>query len=228
VGSTPEFRKAFVARLKQACDESKLVPLPGQGRQQFIAERLGVAPEAVSKWFKGVSMPMPEKMALLAELLEVDHSWLAHGISPEMDRAERKLHAKESSGAVHLVFGMIMLAGGHCGEPSKSDPRAEYVDFYATMRGSVYPMHVALAREVAKDKYEVLLPKEYRDVRTVAVIPAGPGKYHFLDMRLPLIEEYKVRKAGMISLGIGRVDGKRYMTGSALWPQIKVFGEELA
>jgi hypothetical protein len=46
MGSTAEFRKAFVARLKQACDQSKLVPLPGQGRQQFIADRLGVGAEA--------------------------------------------------------------------------------------------------------------------------------------------------------------------------------------
>lgn len=225
MGSNPEFRKAFVARLKQACDESKLIPLPGQGRQQFIAERLGVAPEAVSKWFKGVSMPKPDKMTFLAELLEVDQAWLAYGISPEMDRADRKLHAKESSGAVHLVFGMIMMAGGHCGEPSKSDPRSEYVDFYATMRGSVYPMHIALGRETAKDHFEVLLPKEYKDVRCIAVIPGGAGKYVFLDMPVAMIDEYKTRKTGMFAINIARVDGARYMTGSAKWPQIKSFEE---
>lgn len=34
MSSTPEFRKAFVARLKQSCDESKLIPQPGLGRLQ--------------------------------------------------------------------------------------------------------------------------------------------------------------------------------------------------
>jgi transcriptional regulator with XRE-family HTH domain len=227
MGSTPEFRSAFVARLKQACDESKIIPLPGQGRQQFIADRLKLAPEAVSKWFKGVAMPKPDKMALLAELLEVDQSWLAYGISPEMNPRERRLHAKESNGAVHIVFGMILLAGGHCGEPSPNDPRRGYVDFYATMRGSVYPIHVALAREVGKDTFEVLLPKEYRDVRSIAVLPMGQGKFQFLDMPLPMIEEYKARKTGLFSLTISKVDANRFMTGSAQWPKIKTF-EEIA
>lgn len=65
MGSTVEFRKAFVGRLKQSCDESKHIPLPGHGRQQFIVDRLKVTPEAVSKWFNGVSMPRPDKMEAL-------------------------------------------------------------------------------------------------------------------------------------------------------------------
>ena len=109
MGSDPSFRKAFVARLKQACDESKLVPLPGQGRQQFIVDRLKVSPEAVSKWFNGVSMPHPARMADLAELLEVDHSWLHYGIKPEMDRKERREFTRELEGAVLLVQGSIAL-----------------------------------------------------------------------------------------------------------------------
>lgn len=85
MGSTPEFRKAFVARLKQACDESTLVPDVGRGRQQYIADRLQVGAEAVSKWFHGVAMPRPDKMAKLAELLETDQSWLTFGIAPDPD-----------------------------------------------------------------------------------------------------------------------------------------------
>lgn len=225
MGSTPDFRRAFVGRLKQSCDESKHIPQPGQGRQQYIVDRLGVTPEAVSKWFNGVSMPRPDKMELLADLLECDQAWLAYGITPEMDRTERRIHARESDGAAQLVLGMIMLAGGHCGQPQPSDPRFHYVDFYATIRGSVYPMHVGLAREISKDIFEVIIPKEYKDVRCVAVIPAGPGKYHFIDLALPLIEEHKVRKQGSFMLPISRADTSKYVTGRDVWPRIRVFGE---
>lgn len=225
MGSTPDFRKQFVARLKQACDESKVIPLPGQGRQQMIADRLGTTAEAVSKWFKGVSMPSHDKMPFLAELLEVDQAWLAHGISPEMDRLERKTFAREADGAVYLVRGMIMLAGGHCGQPAATDPRSEYVDFYTTLRGAVYPMRVSLARELSRGHFEILVPKEYRDVRSIGVIPVAPGKYMFIDMPLSMIDEHKVRKAGSFMLPVSQVESGRFTSGSDVWPRIKSFGE---
>ena len=153
MGSTVEFRKAFVGRLKQSCDESKHIPLPGHGRQQFIVDRLKVTPEAVSKWFNGVSMPRPDKMEALAELLECDQAWLAYGIQPEMDRDERRQHKRESDGAVQLILGMMLLAGAHCGQPRLTDPRNEYVDFYATVRGTVYPVHVSMAREASSGMF---------------------------------------------------------------------------
>lgn len=225
VGSTVEFRRAFVSRLVQACEGSSYVPPPHKGRQQYISEKLGVAPEAVSKWFHAVSMPRPDKMERLAELLGVEQTWLTFGISPEMDRQERKAHAKVSDGAVHLAMGLAMLAGAHCGLPGPRDRRGAYVDFYMTIRGSVYPIHVSLARELSKDVYEVLIPKEYNDVRSLGVIPAGIGRYHFIDMPLHLIEEHKTRKSGMFAINISRVDSSRYVTGAATWPRIRSFSE---
>lgn len=225
MGSTADFRKAFVTRLVQACDESKVIPPPYQGRQQEIAKALGVAPEAVSKWFKGVAMPLPAKMAALAALLQVDHSWLAFGLAPEMERSERKVHAREADGAVHLVIGMVLLAGGHCGTPQKSDPRSEYVDFYVTTHGSVFPVHVALGRETSPAEFELLLPKEYADVRCIGVMPVGGGKYHFLNLPLELINEHKSRKAGGIALNIVRGDASKYFSDEDAWPRIRSFSE---
>lgn len=224
MGSTLEFRVAFVSRLKQACDESALIPPPHKGRQQMIADRLGVAPEAVSKWFKAVAMPRPDKMENLAEMLGVDQSWLAFGISPEMDRGERKAHARQVDGAVYLTMGLITLGGGLVGMPSKNDPRKHYVDFYATIRGSVYPMHIALARETSKGTYEALLPKEYADTRCLTVVPAPAHRYHILFMPLNMVEEHKRRKSGHVQIGFGRMDS-RYITGSDVWPQIRDFTE---
>lgn len=132
MGSTLEFRNGSVKRLVQACDESKLIPPPHKGRQQVIAERIGVAPEAVSKWFKAVSMPRPDKMERLAELLQVDQSWLAFGINPERDRQERKAHAREIDGAVHLVMGLI--PGTSDGTP---DPTSAPIPRHRTTRMQV-------------------------------------------------------------------------------------------
>lgn len=225
MGSTPEFRKAFVARLKQACDESTLIPKPGQGRQQMIADRLGVGAEATSKWFKGVSMPRPDKMAMLADLLEVDQSWLVFGIEPELDRSERRMQAKASDGAIHYVWGLIMLAGGHCGEPSSRDPRGAYVDCYATLRGSVYPLCIRLASDSGRDQYIVNVPVEYKSARVIVVVPVGPGRYDCIDLPMEVIDEYKERSKGEYRLTFTNGQGGRYFFGSQQIMRIKNFAE---
>jgi transcriptional regulator with XRE-family HTH domain len=211
--------------LKEACDESSLIPDPGKGRQQMIADRLGVGAEAVSKWFKGVAMPRPDKMAMLADLLETDQSWLTFGIQPELDRSERRLHARESDGAVHYVWGLLALAGGHCGEPSQRDPRAAYVDFYATLRGSVYPLSVRLATDNGRDQFNVTVPVEYRSTRVIVVIPVGPGRYDCIDLPIEIIDEYKERKGGEYRLTFSNGQGGRYFFGSQQIQRIKNFGE---
>lgn len=225
MGSTPEFRKAFVARLNQACAESTIVPQVGRGRQQYLADHLEVGAEAVSKWFKGVAMPRQDKLARLAEILETDQSWLAFGIKPELDRKEMRLHARESDGARHLVLGLIMLAGGHCGEPGKNDPRKAYVDFYATLRGSVYPMHVSLAREVSSGHYEVLVPREYRDVRAIVVVPQRAGRYDFLDLPFEVIKEHSTKKGGDNAVAFSSPEPGKYFCGRDPLNRIKNFGE---
>lgn len=225
MGSTAEFRKAFVVRLKEACDGSRLVPPPHKGRQQYISQQLGVAPEAVSKWFKGVAMPRPDKIERLAEILQVEQTWLAFGVSPEMDRQERKAHAREVDGAVHFVMGLSMLGGAICGHPGPRDPRASYVDFYATIRGSVYAVHVCLGREVSRDRYELVIPKEYDDVNCVAVIPKSPGKFDQLELPVDMIEAHKTKKSGDYCLIIDRSEASKYSTGRASWPRIRYFGD---
>lgn len=225
MGSTAEFRKAFVQRLKEACDGSKVVPPPHKGRQQYISQQLGVAPEAVSKWFKGVAMPRPDKVERLAELLNVEQTWLSFGISPEMDRQERKAHAREVDGAVHLVMGHLMLDGAHCGFPGPRDPRREYVDFYATIRGSVYMIHVSLAREVSRDRFEITVPKEYEDVNCIGVIPVSRSRYDFIDLNADLITEHKTKKSNGFTLLVDRSDTSKYTTGSSTWPRIRFLGD---
>lgn len=202
-----------------------MVPPHGQGRQRFIAQHLDIGRELVSKWFKAVALPNPEHMQKLADLLECDHSWLALGIVTEMSPREKRMQGRESDGAVHLVWGMLSLAGAYCGMPGETDPRAEYVDFYATVRGTVYPIHVVLAREVSPGQYDVALPRHHDSARCIAVVPAGASKYHFLDLAAPLVKEHHKKKGSVLNIAISRVDSKRYQTGSAQWPRIQSFGD---
>jgi transcriptional regulator with XRE-family HTH domain len=217
---------AFAKRLIQACDQSSTVPPHGQGRQITIAKRLGVTQEAVRKWFAAEAIPRQAKMKELASVLEVEEPWLALGITPELNRAEKRLRARNIDGAVLLVMGLNMLAGASCAQPGEKDPKREYVDFYSILRGSQFAVHVTLAREVSPGSFEMMLPKEFRDVRNIAVIPVGKGKYDFVDLVVSRVDEHKARKAGDYALVMGRMDG-RYITGNYTWTRIKNF-EELA
>lgn len=221
--TTVEHRKGFVQRMTEACDDSQLIPPHGQGRQRMIAERTGVAQETVSKWFKGVAMPRPEPMRLLCDLLEVEQTWLALGVRTQLNSGERRVQARESEGAVHLVWGHISLSGGHCGAPGQNDPRKDYVDFYATVAGSVYPIHVTLARELSRGRFEYTVPKEVTDVRCIGVTANG-NRFDFLDMTADMILEHKHRKTGAWVVTVSRIDN-RYITGADEWRRIKSFGE---
>lgn len=225
MASTSDFRRAFVERLNRACDEAPFVPERDKGRQNYIVEKLGVSPEAVSKWFRGIAMPRPDMMKKLAELLETDESWLALGVTPEVDRTSRKLQAKRSDAATHLVWGIVGLAGGHCGAPPDKDPRASYVDFYATYHGVVHPVHVTLARKLADDRYEVIVPKEYKEVRVIAVVQAGALKYHLLHLPFEVIEKCKTKKGGALAIEIERADRDRYVAGRTVIPNIRSFDD---
>lgn len=217
---------AFAKRLATACDQSTTVPPHGQGRQITIAKRLGVTQEAVRKWFAAEAMPRQQKMRELATFLEVEEPWLALGITPELNRTEKRLRARNVDGAVLLVMGLNMLAGASCAQPGEKDPRREYVDFYSILRGSQFAVHVTLARELSSGRYEVMIPREFRDVRNICVVPVGRGRYDFLDLVVSRVDEHKNRKAGDYNLTMGRNDG-RYVTGNHTWTRIKNF-EELA
>jgi transcriptional regulator with XRE-family HTH domain len=226
-----EHRKDFVRRLVAACNESKLIPGHGQGRQRMIAERMDVSQETVSKWFKGVSLPDPETLEKLADLLEVDLSWLALGVkaqsytSPE----QRRVQASQSNGAVHLVWGMFELEGARCGLPDKKDSRAAYVDFYVGLRGTTTPINVSLGRLVSDGVYELALPREYDEVRCIGVLrlatKSSTPKYCFLDLLETLIHEHKQTKKGPPIVQVNCVEKGVYKTGAGKWPEVKFAGD---
>lgn len=214
----------FAQRLKQACDDSKIIPEYGKGRQVAIANRLGVTQEAVRKWFVGEAVPRPNKMRELAEYLEIDEPWLALGIKPELDRHEKRRNLITLNGAVHLVAGMIMLEGGMVAFPRNDDPRGGYVDLYAIMRGAQMAVHVSHARLISEGRYEVQIPREFEDVKCIGLMNGTPGKFNFLNLTRPIIEAHKIRKSGDYVLSINVVEGKFYC-GANQVTKFKTFGE---
>lgn len=221
-----EHRKEFVRRLNQACDQSKLIPPHGQGRQRMIAERMKVSQETVSKWFKAVAMPPPDTLKALADLSEVDYSWLALGIHTKgyTPPNERRIQARESSGAVHLVWGMWEMNGAQCGLPAANDTHSDYVDFYVTLRGTMTAVHVSVAQPVSKGRYELVLPREYDEVRCIGVVRVGACKYHYLDLTEELIHEHKQMRKGLPTITINIVEKGIYKTGASKWSLVK-FGD---
>lgn len=214
----------FATRLKQACDDSAAIPEYGKGRQVVIANRLSVTQEAVRKWFAGEAQPRPKKMKELAEYLDVEETWLALGAKPEFDRAAKRKNLAALDGAVHVVSGLIMLEGGSVAFPRPEDPRAEYVDLYAIMRGAQMAIHVSMAREISKGRFTFLIPRNYIDVKCIGVVRVGVGKFHFLNLKKSLIDEHKLKQSGDYVVSAALHDGK-YIVGSDMWPRFKTFGE---
>ncbi|EJD6508509.1 helix-turn-helix domain-containing protein [Providencia rettgeri] len=69
-------REKFASRLAQAAKDAGYSE---HGKATEIAEKLGLTPKAVSKWFNAESIPRQDAMNKLAELLRVEVVWLQHG-----------------------------------------------------------------------------------------------------------------------------------------------------
>jgi hypothetical protein len=215
--------KEFSRRLNQACDDSPNVPEYGKGRQVVVAGKMDVSQEAVRKWFAGESMPKSDKVKKLADFLEVDRAWLALGEKPELARDEKKSVLRTLDAAVNIVAGTIKLKGANCFAPSDSDPRKDYTDFCAGIRGVMHSIHVTSAREVSGGTFELVVPREFQNVRCVGFLPDPKNLYHLIDMPTDFIERNKVRHAGDFVVTIDYVDGC-YKSGKDIWPNFNPLG----
>lgn len=218
--------EGFVRRLNQACDDvPHIIPPHGEGRQIELAKKMGMSQEGVRKWFAGEAMPRREMMRKLASVLEVEEPWLALGIMPELSRDEKKINARNVDGAVLVAMGMITMAGGVCALPQDDDQRKGYVDFYAILRGTQMAIHVSLARNVAPSVWEIIVPREYKEVRTLAVLPLNNNRYDFIDLDAVHAPKYFYRKSGAFGLSLTKGTEGAYTVGDIVMKRIKHFGE---
>lgn len=218
--------KAFARRLHQAAEDRPDVPPFGLGRQTWIKERMGVSHEAVRKWLTGESRPRPATMKKLAALLGVDEAWLSLGVSPDLQPKEREARNALADGAVNVFTGLVQMNGGHVAFPGPDDPRGDYVDLYAIIRGAQYSVHVTPGEGTSIDVFKFRVPKEYPHCSVVGVIHTSPMHCVFISMRLGLLEKLGIRRGGHFEVIVHHSDGK-YTTGSDEWPILHALTDRL-
>ena len=222
--AVPVRDKAFAGRLKKAVEGVPNIPEFGHGQQTWLCTRMDVSPEAVRKWFSGEARPRPVMMKRLADVLEVDEAWLSLGVAPDVGPKERKVRNAIADGAVNVLAGLIQMSGGHVAFPSKNDPRVEYVDLYAIVRGAQLAMHISLAQEVSDNVFRFDVPREYQDCTVVGIVQHSPVRCDFIQLTQTLIDKHRIRKGGYYSIAMSKLDGE-YVTGQDRWPRIKSFTE---
>jgi hypothetical protein len=141
----PEFAK----RITGACDSNPHCPPLHKGRLTWIQSELKrhfkqrVSVETVRKWFAGEAKARPDKVAMLAELLQVDVSWLSLGIDKGLAPRELRARGREIDGAVNIVAGLIEMDGGHAAFASDAEQKRG-IDLHAIIKGAKYDFHVAV------------------------------------------------------------------------------------
>ncbi len=226
--------RAFALRLQKACDDNPRVPGYNRGRQAWVrsqlVERFGmnVSNETVSKWFTGVARPRPEKISVIAQLLEVDEAWLVLGVGNEVEPREVRIRNALADGAVNVVAGFIQMCGGHPAFPEADDARARGgapVDLYAIIKGTHYPIHVVVA-QAADGAFRCNVPYEHAERVVLAVVQREALLCDFLELTGDMIEAHGVRRSGFIEVRLTPTAGG-YETDGAVWPRISTFADGL-
>lgn len=214
---------SFANRLKAACDGNSSIPIYGKGRQTWVKDQVGVSLEAVRKWFEGEARPRPAKLAKLAKALAVDESWLALGITPDLQPKGRVLHNARAAGAVNVFMGLVQLNGGSCAIPASSDPVSDYVSFYTIREGTQTSYHVVTANPIGDGKYRITLPNEYSRCAVIGAVHASPLHVEFFRMPHEMIERNAVAKGGYVTLELQR-EGSGFVSGEGdRWPALGKF-----
>jgi transcriptional regulator with XRE-family HTH domain len=217
--------EGFVVRLNNACDDvPHIIPPHGEGRQIELAKRMGMSQEGVRKWFAGEAMPRRDAMSRLAAILEVEEPWLALGITPEVSTKDRRIYTQNAEGAMLIVMGRIMLAGGSVAQPGPRDPNRDFIDFYAIMRGHQLGVHVTLARSTTRGVFQFSVPRQFNDCRIIGVVNNKDGTFDFIDMISRGVDVYKERKAGAFVVHMSKINGD-YNSGPCVWKRIRNFEE---
>ena len=144
---------AFAERFNTACAANPNCPPVNSGRYPWFVDQFkkrfgrSVTIESVRRWNYGESLPRRAANDQLAEILNVDPSWLWMGVGEgtgiEERRAKRAQQA-ETSGSVDLVAALIRMDGGSVAFPEADDKRAARmaIDMYAIIKGANYAFAV--------------------------------------------------------------------------------------
>ena len=216
---TPKIRivrdAPFAQRITKAADHHPHVPPIAQGRLSWFRDRfkedhgVTLSLETVRKWFYGEAKPRPDKMTMLAQMLEVDEGWLSLGREPELQPREQKARNAMADGAVNLLAGVIQMNGGNPAFPVEGDRRAErqHIDLYAIIRGAQYAFHVSLASK-ADGAYRFTIPFEWEDAFQMGVIMVDPTTFWFIEIGESDVAKGS-KRGGFIEIGISFRDAEK-------------------
>jgi hypothetical protein len=135
----------------------------------------------------------------------------------QSDRSEKRANALRTDGAIYLMYGWFTVAGGHCAFPREKDARRAYVDFYAIVNGEQLAIHVSSAREVSKDVFEFILPREHEDVRCVGFVYRGGRAFHAINLND--VKDHLEKKGSGYALTVKR-DTNNYKVGHKHLPMV--------
>lgn len=216
----------FSTRMHQACDGNPRVPPQNFGRLGWFKAQFeerfehSVTIETVRKWFAGEARPREKPMQYLAQIMGVDHSWLALGTEPDVTEKERKVRNASADGAVNVIAGLIESGGGRPAFPLEDDSRAlaEKIDLYAVIRGAQYAFHIAAGMR-HDDGWHVTVPVEALNTLVLCVMIEGTD-VTVLELDREGIEKHGSRKAGHFDIIIPADDG-------CPWQRINSFSKRL-
>lgn len=171
----------FARRFEQACDSHGQVPPLHNGRYAWVQRRLkedfdeDISIETIRKYFSGEARPRPTKMAKLAQLLQVDESWLSLGIDQNLTPRERRLRNAMVDGAVNLVAGLIQMDGGVVAFPADDDVDAAEsgVDLHTIIRGGKFDIHVTLGEVNEDGTWRFSAPAKFTAVVVLGLVRDG-------------------------------------------------------
>lgn len=219
--------KDFAKRLALAIDRQPHVPPINHGRLRWFTEQLeargvSVREETVRKWFAGETIPRQKALLALADLLDADSAWLSLGRTP-LDQRAAQLRNAEADGVVNVLAGFIQMGGATPAFPSESRDDEGVVDITAIIRGALYALHIALAREVGGAFY-FAVPVQALDTTVVlGVIPKAGFAIDVLELDARRVLAEAVRKGDHFEVAMDL----SYRTNGQAWRQITTFSERI-
>lgn len=196
----------FAKRLTEACDNNFEVPDLHHGRgswlQRELKKRHGikVSPETIRKWFSGEARPRPDKLKVIAQLLQVDEAWLTIGLDQRMTKKEARAQVSLSGGLVTVVAGFMEMHGAHVSFPTADDKFAaeNRVDIYAMIAGRQHFIHVSLGTKV-DNVYVFAVPTTYESIVVLGAFVVGFA-LDIIEIKSAFTDEHATRHGGSLEV----------------------------
>lgn len=199
----------FARRLHMAADNSDRCPPKHRGRYEWLVEELSkrynikITKETVRKWFAGEARPRANKANQVAEIFQVDPTWLLLGIGPHEEPADEKRVQGGASAAVNLLAGMLMALDVPTAFPGTDDPLRDSVSLYAVIARRQVRLHATWGDTSVKGRVKFIIPNEHEIVNVIGVIPGDTERcFRLFHIVQDAISKYGRKRGGYIEISM--------------------------